>query len=88
MKSHLPQDIIPSPVQACFHSFIPLVMEHCRNSIVYDEYMLDTLVVWLVGFTDSQVRAFRHTCTVACELGGHTPGWVMWTSLVKAYSLL
>ncbi len=50
-----------------FASFISLLMEHCKNSIVYDEYMLDTLIVWLVGFTDSQVRAFRHTCTVACE---------------------
>ncbi len=27
--------------------------------------MLDTLVVWIVGFTDSQVRAFRHTSTLA-----------------------
>ncbi len=40
-------------------------MEQCKHSIVYDEYMLDTLIVWIVGFTDSQVRAFRHTSTLA-----------------------
>ncbi len=50
-------------------------MEQCQNSIVYDEYMLDTLIVWLVGFTDSQVRAFRHTCTVSCESGCVCEGW-------------
>lgn len=54
-------------LQTAFTSFIPLVMENCQNSIVYDEYMLDTLIVWVVGFTDSQVRAFRHTCTLAGE---------------------
>lgn len=43
------------------------LIDQCHNSIIYDEYMLDTLVLWLVGFTDSQVRAFRHTCTLACE---------------------
>lgn len=42
-------------------------MEQCQHSILFDEYMLDTLIIWLVGFTDSQVRAFRHTCTLACE---------------------
>ena len=29
--------------------------------------MLDTLVKWLIGLSDSQVRAFRHTSTLACE---------------------
>ena len=42
-------------------------MEQCQHGILFDEYMLDTLIIWLVGFTDSQVRAFRHTCTLACE---------------------
>ena len=42
-------------------------MEQCQHSILFDEYMLDTLIIWLVGFTDSQVRAFRHTCTLACK---------------------
>ena len=54
-------------------------MEQCQNSIVYDEYMLDTLIVWLVGFTDSQVRAFRHTCTVACESNSFPPDFQLFT---------
>ena len=33
--------------------------------MLYDEYLLDTLIVWVVGFTDSQVRAFRHTSSLA-----------------------
>ena len=52
--------------QSNFVDFINNIILQCQHSILYDEYMLDTLVVWLVGFTDSQVRAFRHTCTLAC----------------------
>ena len=53
--------------QANFVEFSERVVQQCQHSILYDEYMLDTLIAWLVGFTDSQVRAFRHTCTLACE---------------------
>ena len=63
-------------MQMLFTSLVSVLVKQCQNSIVYDEYMLDTLIVWLVGFTDSSVRAFRHTCTVACECevvcGGRT----------------
>ncbi|XP_011408151.1 PREDICTED: cohesin subunit SA-1 [Amphimedon queenslandica] len=41
-----------------------LVIE--TGDIIYDEYMLDTLVKWLIGLSDSEVRAFRHTSTLAC----------------------
>ena len=53
--------------QANFVEFLFHIVQQCRHSILYDEYMLDTLIAWLVGFTDSQVRAFRHTATLACE---------------------
>lgn len=59
--------VCPSLLQANFVEFSERVVEQCQHSILYDEYMLDTLIAWLVGFTDSQVRAFRHTCTLACE---------------------
>lgn len=56
-----------SHLQSNFCEFLEQVVEQCQHSILFDEYMLDTLIIWLVGFTDSQVRAFRHTCTLACE---------------------
>ena len=52
-------------LQNNFCEFIWRLVEQCQHSIIYDEYMLDTLIVWLVGFTDSQVRAFRHTASLA-----------------------
>ena len=60
-------------VQGSFSELLEQVVEQCQHSILFDEYMLDTLIIWLVGFTDSQVRAFRHTCTLACESAQHTP---------------
>ena len=65
--------------------FVELLVDQCRESVLYDEYMLDTLVMWLVGLTDSQVRAFRHTATVACEYGewaGSNKSWV-WFSVTS-----
>ena len=54
-------------MQSSFSEFLDKIVEQCQHNILFDEYMLDTLIIWLVGFTDSQVRAFRHTCTLACE---------------------
>lgn len=56
-----------SMLQSNFVEFLERIIGQCQHSILYDEYMLDTLLVWLVGLTDSQVRAFRHTCTLACK---------------------
>ena len=50
-----------------FIDFVEKMIELCQNNIIYDGYFLDTLIIWLIGFTDSQIRAFRHTCTLACE---------------------
>ena len=55
-----------SSFQSNFVDFLNHIILQCQHSIIYDEYMLDTLIVWLVGFTDSQVRAFRHTSTLSC----------------------
>eukprot|EP00794_Sanderia_malayensis_P010977 gene10977-12140_t len=45
--------------------FIELLIGQCQNSIIYDEIMMDTLISWIIGLSDSQVRAFRHTSTFA-----------------------
>ena len=58
--------IVLRVLQSNFVDFINHITLQCQHSIIYDEYMLDTLIIWLVGFTDSQVRAFRHTSTLAC----------------------
>lgn len=50
-----------------FIDFVEKMIELCQNNIIYDGYFLDTLIIWLIGFTDSQIRAFRHTCTLACK---------------------
>ncbi|KAI6661551.1 hypothetical protein LOD99_13424 [Oopsacas minuta] len=49
-----------------FSEFIERVMFCCQHGPLYDEMFLPSLLEWLVGLADSQVRAFRHTCTLAC----------------------
>ena len=51
--------------QSNFCEFIGLLIEQCQHSIVYDDYMMDKLIAWLIRLSDSQVRAFRHTSTLA-----------------------
>lgn len=48
-----------------FVSFILQLINLCQHSIIYDEEMMDILICWIIGLSDSQVRAFRHTSTVA-----------------------
>ncbi|XP_051881492.1 cohesin subunit SA-2-like isoform X2 [Pristis pectinata] len=38
---------------------------HCQYTIIHDEYLMDTVISLLTGLSDSQVRAFRHTSTLA-----------------------
>lgn len=45
--------------------FIAVLVRQCQYSIIYDEYMMDTIISLLTGLSDSQVRAFRHTSTLA-----------------------
>ncbi|CAL8262557.1 unnamed protein product [Lota lota] len=36
----------------------------CQNSLLYDDYLFNSLLSLLTGLSDSQVRAFRHTSTL------------------------
>ncbi|XP_078078592.1 cohesin subunit SA-2 isoform X2 [Mustelus asterias] len=48
-----------------FCEFLSLLIQHCQYTIVHDEYLMDTVISLLTGLSDSQVRAFRHTSTLA-----------------------
>uniref|UniRef100_A0A6Q2WTA5 Cohesin subunit SA n=1 Tax=Esox lucius TaxID=8010 RepID=A0A6Q2WTA5_ESOLU len=48
-----------------FCEFIGVLIRQCQYSIIYDEYLMDTVISLLTGLSDSQVRAFRHTSTLA-----------------------
>ena len=39
----------------------------CQYSLLYDGFPMDNLISLLTGLSDSQVRAFRHTSTLAGE---------------------
>ncbi|XP_075764130.1 cohesin subunit SA-3 isoform X2 [Pelodiscus sinensis] len=48
-----------------FCELVAVLVRRCQYSIIYDEYLMDTLISLLTGLSDSQVRAFRHTSTFA-----------------------
>ncbi|XP_048453844.1 cohesin subunit SA-2 [Rhincodon typus] len=48
-----------------FCEFLSLLIQHCQYTIIHDEYLMDTVISLLTGLSDSQVRAFRHTSTLA-----------------------
>lgn len=48
-----------------FCEFILLLVNQCQYSIIYDQFMTDILITFLIALADSQVRAFRHTATLA-----------------------
>ena len=51
--------------QESFSKFILQLINQCQHSIIYDENMMDIMISWIIGLSDSQVRAFRHTSTLA-----------------------
>ncbi|XP_039356034.1 cohesin subunit SA-3 isoform X2 [Mauremys reevesii] len=51
--------------QAAFCELVTVLVQRCQYSIIYDEYLMDTLISLLTGLSDSQVRPFRHTSTLA-----------------------
>ena len=51
--------------QSNLSHFVELLINQCQYNIIYDEIMMDTFISWLIGLSDSQVRAFRHTSTFA-----------------------
>lgn len=50
-----------------FSEFVVLLIKQASYSIIYDQYMIDNLVTLLTALSDSPVRAFRHTGTLAGE---------------------
>ncbi|XP_059573799.1 cohesin subunit SA-3 isoform X2 [Alligator mississippiensis] len=43
---------------------VATLVRRCQYSVLYDEFLADTLISLLTGLSDSQVRAFRHTSTL------------------------
>uniref|UniRef100_T1IZS7 SCD domain-containing protein n=1 Tax=Strigamia maritima TaxID=126957 RepID=T1IZS7_STRMM len=48
-----------------FCEFVQILVKQCQYSIIYDQYLMDNVISLLTGLSDSQVRAFRHTSTLA-----------------------
>ncbi|NXI42674.1 STAG2 protein, partial [Galbula dea] len=48
-----------------FCQFVAVLVQQCQRSILYDSYLMDTVISLLTGLADSMVRAFRHTSTLA-----------------------
>ena len=42
-----------------------VLVRQCQYGIIYDQCMMENVISLLTGLTDSQVRAFRHTSTMA-----------------------
>ncbi|XP_065597302.1 cohesin subunit SA-2-like [Cyrtonyx montezumae] len=51
--------------KANFCEFIAVLVQQCQCSILYDSYLMDTVISLLTGLADSVIRAFRHTSTLA-----------------------
>lgn len=54
--------------KANFCEFIAVLVQQCQSSILYDSYLMDTIISLLTGLADSMVRAFRHTSTLAGKI--------------------
>uniref|UniRef100_A0A8B7VKK1 Cohesin subunit SA n=1 Tax=Castor canadensis TaxID=51338 RepID=A0A8B7VKK1_CASCN len=61
--------------QGSFCEFVRTLVYQCQYSLLYDGFPMDDLISLLTGLSDSQVRAFRHTSTLAAMK--------LMTSLVK-----
>lgn len=48
-----------------FCEFVETLVRQCQYSIIYDQFLMDHVISLLTGLSDSQVRAFRHTATLA-----------------------
>ncbi|KAF6127473.1 stromal antigen 3 [Phyllostomus discolor] len=59
----------PGPSWKKFHGsfceFVRTLVYQCQYSLLYDGFPMDNLISLLTGLSDSQVRAFRHTSTLA-----------------------
>ena len=48
-----------------FTEFIVVLVRQCQSSLIFDQYLFENVISLLTGLCDSQVRAFRHTSTLA-----------------------
>ncbi|XP_056411819.1 cohesin subunit SA-2-like isoform X2 [Hyla sarda] len=48
-----------------FCEFSAVLVQHCQYNVIYDGYLLNTIISLLLGLSDSCVRAFRHTSTLS-----------------------
>lgn len=57
------------PYGRWFHSdfceFVSVLAGQCQHSVIFDGYLMNTLISLLTELSNSYVRAFRHTCTLA-----------------------
>lgn len=59
----------PGPYGRWFHSefcdFVSVLVSQCQHNVIFDSYLMNTLISLLTELSNSYVRAFRHTCTLA-----------------------
>lgn len=48
-----------------FCEFVHTLIRQCQYSIIYDQVLMECIINFLIPMSDSQVRAFRHTATLA-----------------------
>ncbi|CAF1125853.1 unnamed protein product [Adineta steineri] len=75
MTEHFDEDTSEYPIimsglqfkkfRSSFSEFVVLLIKQSSYLIIYDQYMIDNLVTLLTALSDSPVRAFRHTGTLA-----------------------
>lgn len=57
------------PSSRWFHSefcdFLSVLVAQCQHSVLFDSYLMNSLIALLVELSNAYVRAFRHTCTLA-----------------------
>lgn len=51
--------------RAHFCEFILVLITQCQYNVIFDNYLLNTLISLLTELSASHMRAFRHTCTLA-----------------------
>uniref|UniRef100_H2YHP7 SCD domain-containing protein n=1 Tax=Ciona savignyi TaxID=51511 RepID=H2YHP7_CIOSA len=51
--------------RSSFCDFVQALVRQCQYEIIYDQYMMDNILTLLTELSNSQVRAFRHTSTLA-----------------------
>lgn len=51
--------------RSSFCDFVHTLVRQCQYSIIYDQYLMESMISLLITLSDSQVRAFRHTATLA-----------------------